>query len=106
MPQEKNCESNNRCIMEKRIEALEQANKSHSNTHEKMYDRIRNLETENAVQNAHYSSIVEKLDNLTGIVEELNGKAGKRWNSMIDKIAWLIVGGAVSLLLMGLGISV
>ena len=94
------------CIMESRISALEKANENHSKTHEGIFDRLRGVEKENAVQNAHYNSIVEKLDRLTGIVEELNGKAGKRWDSMADKILWLIVGAAISMLLVGAGLPV
>lgn len=52
------------CVMKERIEALEQANKAHSNTHEKMFDRIRHLETENAVQNANYKAISDMLDKM------------------------------------------
>ena len=92
------------CMMESRIEALEEANKNHSRTHEGMYDRIRHLETENAVQNAHYSSIAGKLDELTVMVKELAGKSGKRWDSMVDKVLWLIAGSLISLLLLGMGL--
>lgn len=94
------------CIMESRIAALEDANKTHSRTHEGMYDRIRKLETQNAVQDAHYNSIVDKLDDLTSLVKELTGKSGKRWDSMVDKALWLIVGGLISLLLVGVGLPV
>lgn len=93
-------------MMKDRLEALEEANKNHSRVHEGIFDRLRKLETENAVQNAHYNSIVEKLDKLTGIVEELNGKAGKRWDSMVEKALWLIAGGLISLLLVGVGLPV
>lgn len=92
------------CIMESRIAALEGASKNHSSTHEKIFDRLRLIETENAVQNAHYESISGKLDELTSMVKELNGKSGKRWDSMVDKILWLVVGGVVSLLLVGVGL--
>ena len=92
------------CVMKDRIEALEEANKNHSRVHEGMYDRIRHLETENAVQNAHYNSIAGKLDELTTMVKELTGKSGRRWDSMVDKALWLIVGGLVSLLLVGAGL--
>lgn len=44
------CTDNPRdCPLAPRVEALEEANKQHSRTHEGMYDRIRALETENAV---------------------------------------------------------
>lgn len=52
------------CVMKERIEALEQSNKAHSNTHEKMFDRIRHLETENAVQNANTQAIKDMLQKM------------------------------------------
>lgn len=129
------------CIMESRIEALEQANKTHSGTHEKMFDRIRQLETENAVQNANYTAIsdmlgkmdqkneklIEKVESIKECVSaqlqtinELNergkenkrrldaieAKPGKRWEGIVDKALWLIVGGLISMLLLKVGVPV
>ena len=48
------------CPVLPRVEALEEANKQHSRTHQGMYDRIRVLETENAVQNAHWKNVDSK----------------------------------------------
>lgn len=97
---------NHECIMESRIEALEKANDRHGTTHKEFYERLRDLEKWQGVQNERYKTIEEKLDDLTAMVKELSGKSGKRWDSMVDKIAWLIVGGAVSLLLVGVGLPV
>lgn len=56
------------CVMKERLDALEKSlddsNKSHSNTHEKMFDRIRHLETENAVQNANTQAIKDMLQKM------------------------------------------
>lgn len=52
------------CVMKERIEKLEETNKAHSNTHEKMFDRIRHLETENAVQNANQKTMLDMLDKM------------------------------------------
>lgn len=99
-------DSCNDCALIPRVEALEESNRQHSRTHEGMYDRIRALETENAVQNAHYKAIDDKLDDLTEMVKELSGKAGKRWESLVDKALWLVIGGAISYLLLQAGVPV
>lgn len=59
------------CAMKERVEALEEANKNHSRVHEGMYDRIRHLETENAVQNANYKAISDMLDKMDQKNEKL-----------------------------------
>lgn len=87
------------CPVLPRVEALEEANRNHSRTHEGMYDRIRALETENAVQNAHYKAIDEKLDDLTLMVKELTGKAGKRWDKAVETVLVALVTGVVCFLL-------
>ena len=99
------CTDNPRdCPLLPRVEALEEANRQHSRTHEGMYDRIRALETENAVQNAHWKNVDSKLDDLTAMVRELNGKAGKRWDKAVETILVAIVTGVVCFLLGRLGL--
>ena len=67
-------------------------------------DRIRALETENAVQNAHWKNVDSKLDDLTAMVRELSGKAGKRWDKAVETILVAIVTGVVCFLLGRLGL--
>lgn len=99
------CADNPRdCPMAARVEALEEANKQHSRTHEGMFDRIRALETENAVQNAHWKNVDGKLDDLTTMVRELSGKAGKRWESMVDKAIWAVCAAVIAFLLAKVGL--
>lgn len=97
-------DSCNDCALIPRVEALEEANRQHSRTHEGMYDRIRALETENAVQNAHYKAIDDKLDDLTEMVKELTGKAGKRWDKAVETVLVAIVTGVVCFLLGRVGL--
>lgn len=99
------CTDNPRdCPLAPRVEALEEANKNHSRTHEGMYDRIRELEKENAVQNAHWKNVNEKLDELTVMVKDLTGKAGKRWESMVDKALWAVCAAVIAFLLARVGL--
>lgn len=99
------CTDNPRdCPLAPRVEALEEANKQHSRTHEGMYDRIRALETENAVQNAHWKNVDGKLDELTAMVRDLTSKAGKRWESMVDKALWAVCAAVIAFLLARVGL--
>ena len=86
------------------MEALERANEQHGSTHREMYDRLRVLETENAVQNAHYMAIDAKLDELTIMVKELSGKAGKRWESLVEKALWAVCAAVIAFLLGRVGL--
>lgn len=63
------------CVMEERIRSLEEANKNHSRTHEGMFDRIRHLETENAVQNANYKATMDML-----------GKMDQKNDRLVEKV--------------------
>lgn len=90
------------CPVLPRVEALEEANKNHGRVHEKMYERIQALEKENAVQNAHYKAIDEKLDELTAMVKELTGKPGKRWDSLVDKLLCAAAGAVITWLAAGM----
>lgn len=94
----------NDCPVLPRVEALEEANKNHSRAHEGMYDRIRALETENAVQNAHWENVDSKLDELTSMVRDLTGRAGKRWDKAVETALVALVTGAVCFLLGRLGV--
>lgn len=99
------CTDNPRdCPMSARIEALEEANKNHSRTHEGMYDRIRKLEMENAVQDAHWKNMDGKLDELTSMVKELTGKAGKRWDKLTETVLACIATAVVAFLLGRVGL--
>ena len=98
-----NC-NQNECPVLPRVEALEEANKNHSRTHEGIYDRLRELEKENAVQNAHWENVDGKLDELTAMVRDLTGKAGKRWEKAMETVLVAVVTGVVCFLLGRLGL--
>lgn len=101
MPENKCVET---CPLLPRVDALEEANRQHSRTHEGMFDRIRELEKENAVQNAHWKNVDEKLDELTIMVKDLSGKAGRRWESMMDKALWAVCAAVIAFLLGRVGL--
>lgn len=89
-----NCKDS--CPVLPRVEALEDANKNHIRAREGIYDRLRKMETENAVQNAHYKEIDKKLDRLTVMVQEITGKSGRRWDGLVDKLIFLAAGAVLA----------
>ena len=98
-----NCNTND-CPLVPRMEALERANEQHSKTHREMFDRMRALETSDAVQNTQYKTIETKLDELTIMVKELSGKAGKRWEGLVDKALWAVAAAVIAFLLGRVGL--
>ena len=76
--------------------------------------RIKKLEGENTVLHQLATSVAvmaEQMKNmnasvamLTGEVEELKEKPGKRWDSLIDKIIWGIAGAILAYFLTQLGL--
>lgn len=97
-----NCPDN--CPVLTRVEALEKANEQHSTTHREIFGRLGSLETENAVQNAHWENVDSKLDDLTAMVRDLTGKAGKRWDKAVETVLAAAVTGVVCFLLGRLGL--
>lgn len=92
------------CPLVPRVEALEENDKRHTETHKEIFDRLRKVETDNAVQEAHYKAIDAKLDELTIMVKELSGKAGKRWDSLVDKAVWAAAAAVIAYLLARVGL--
>lgn len=99
------CTDNPRdCPLVPRVEALEEANKQHSATHREIFNRLNNVERDNAVQDAHYKAIDAKLDELTVMVKDLSGKTGKRWESLVDKALWAVCAAVIAFLLGRVGL--
>lgn len=105
-----NCDPNG-CPVLPRVEALEKANEQHSATHREIFGRLGSLETENAVQNAHWENVDGKLDSLTAMVQkltdkisEVENKPAKRWDKAVETVLVAIVTGVVCFLLGRLGL--
>ena len=88
------CQEN--CPLEPRVTALERANEQHGKTHREMFRRLNDVERDNAVQDAHYRAIDAKLDELTIMVKELSGKAGKRWEGLVEKALWAVCAAVIA----------
>ena len=98
--------------LDKRVELLEFSNKSHSETHKEIFDRLRKLEINDATQIEQYKSIIKELaglslsiNTLTEKLSALESKPGKRWDAIVDKAIWAVLAAVIAFLLakMGLG---
>ena len=92
------------CPMEPRISALERANGQHGETHREIFRRLNDVERDNAVQDAHYKAIDAKLDELTIMVKELSGRAGKRWEGLVEKALWAVAAAVIAFVLGRVGL--
>lgn len=92
--------------LDKRVELLEFSNKAHSDTHKEIFDRLRKLEINDATQIEQYKSIIKELaglslsiHTLTEKLSEVESKPAKRWEGIVDKTIWTVIGGVVIILI-------
>lgn len=95
--------------MEQRLTAVEQRSKS--NTH-----RIDDIEMEQKALNQLAASVAamaqeqkdikEDISEVKKDVKSLTSLPAKRWNDVVEKIVWLVIGGAVAAMLVQAGIHV
>ena len=83
---------------------MERANEQHGHTHREMFGRLNALERLSDVQENKLTAIDAKLDELTIMVKELSGKAGKRWEKAVETGLVALVTGVVCFLLGRIGI--
>ena len=119
------CTDNPRdCPLFPRVEALEEANKQHAKTHQRIFDRLDDINRETGEQDATLSAIDKKMDRILdwqekqhdrlaridGIPElskrvaDLESKPGKRWEGIVDKVIWAIAGAVIVFLLGRVGL--
>lgn len=69
------------CPIETRVVALEKAEEQHRATHNKIYDRLNALETQNAVQDERHRAVMDKLDEIKERYTTLCAQLGEITNS-------------------------
>ena len=79
--------------------------KQNSSSHERIFDRLGELEKQEGIQVVQYEHILEKLDQLAGDVKELKAKPGKRWESIIEKVIGLLAAAVVGYVLAQIGLQ-
>lgn len=87
--------------LERQIEDLKDSN---SMSHEKIYDRLRELEKSDAVQRSEYNSIMDMLKNLTKKVDAIEAKPAKRWDGLVDKVICTLTGAVITYILARMGL--
>ena len=97
----------NYCPMESRIANLERRveknEQKSSETHKEFYNRVRALEIARAEQGQQYTTILEKLEDLTGKVSTLSkglsdiqAEPGRTWKDLKGKISWAVIAAVIT----------
>ena len=91
-----------------RLTQVEQRSKS--NTHRidelaKEQKALKELATSVALMTQEQKDIREDLSEVKKDVKTLTNLPAKRWNDVVEKLVWLVLGGAVTALLVQAGIS-
>jgi len=87
--------------LERQLKELQRQN---GEDHKELRDRLNHVETTNAVQNAKYDAIMEKLDALAGKVDALEAKPGRRWDSLTEKALWAVAAALIAFALGRIGL--
>lgn len=88
-------------MLEKQLERFQEQSRS---THEKMYDRLRDLEKAEASRNEQYVTIMEKLDELIAWKKTEQEIPKKRWNDIVDKVIWAVLAAVITFMLARVGL--
>ena len=73
--------------------------------HTEIFGRLNALEKSEAVQEVHYNAIMDKLDNLTSKVCNLEQKPAKRWEALVGDVIKLVVAAVVGFFLARAGLG-
>ena len=93
--------------MEQRLTAVEQRCKSNGHRIDKMEERqeaLDKLATSVALMTQEQKAIKEDILEVKKDVKSLTSLPAKRWNDVVEKIVWLVIGGAVAAMLAQAGL--
>jgi hypothetical protein len=81
-----------------------------SNSHrldavEKRQDSLDELVSAVATVKTEQGHIQADVQEIKTDVKELTGKPGKRWDGVVDKVIWAIVGGVIAFMLVKIGMG-
>ena len=81
--------------------------RSKSNTHrleavEKNQEALNQIATSVAVMAEQQKNISKKVDDIDNKVDAIESKPAKRWESIVDKLIWLVVGAFAAWFLSGM----
>ncbi len=95
--------------MEHRMAEVEQRSKSNTHRIDELAQEqkaLNELATSVALMTQEQKDIREDISEVKKDVKSLTNLPAKRWNDVIEKIVWLVLGGAVAALLAQAGIHV
>lgn len=103
---EKDCPINSiQCVSIARVEALERAveneKESRSRAHEKIYERLGELERGMATVTTQYTNIVDRLTSISADLNAIKDRPSKRWETVVAAV----ITGAVGFLLARIGMG-
>lgn len=95
--------------MDNAVKLAEVDQRARSNTRrieklETVQDEIRSLATSIAVMAQRLGEVENHVDEINSSVKTLEAKPGKRWESIVEKLIWLVVGGVIAAALAQAGI--
>lgn len=88
-------------MLERQMEKMQEQARD---THNKLFDRIRDLEKAEAARNEQYENIMGKLDKLIAWQEAEQAAPKKRWDSIKDKAVWAVLAAVIAFLLGRIGL--
>ncbi len=94
-------------MMEKRLTEVEQRCKSNGHRIDKIEEQqeaLNKLATSVALMTQEQKDIKEDILEVKKDVKSLTSLPAKRWNDVVEKIVWLVIGGAVAALLAQAGL--
>lgn len=95
--------------MEQRLTAVDQRCKSNGHRIDRLEERqeaLEKLATSVALMTQEQKDIKEDISEVKKDVKSLTSLPAKRWNDVVEKIVWLVIGGAVAAMLVQAGIHV
>lgn len=93
--------------MENRLTAVEQRCKSNGHRIDKLEERqeaLETLATSVALMTQEQKDIKEDISEVKKDVKSLTSLPAKRWNDVVEKIVWLVIGGVVAAMLAQAGL--
>ena len=88
-------------MLERQMEKMQEQARD---THNKLFDRIRDLEKAEAARNEQYENIMGKLDKLIAWQEAEQAAPKKRRDSIKDKAIWAVLAAVIAFLLGRIGL--
>lgn len=68
------------------------------------HETLQQLATSVAVMAEQLKTMNSNVNNLTNKVDELEGKPGKRWDAVVDKIIWAVLAAVIAFMLGRIGL--